>query len=114
MVQGCLEWQARGLDPPPGVRQATDRYLSAQDAIARWIEEACMVGPDFTATTARLYASWRAWCQRTDEFAGAERRFVEQLEVRRFERWREGGTGRMGFRGLCPKPDEEPRWELEP
>ena len=39
MVQGCLEWQRIGLNPPAAVRAATAAYLDAQDAIGAWLEK---------------------------------------------------------------------------
>jgi putative DNA primase/helicase len=38
-IEGCLEYQRRGLDQPPAVRDATKEYLETQDAIASWLEE---------------------------------------------------------------------------
>jgi putative DNA primase/helicase len=31
MIQGCLDWKKRGLDPPPVVKEATREYLEAED-----------------------------------------------------------------------------------
>ena len=44
-IQGCLEWQREGLKPPAVVRDATAEYLDAEDAVARWIEECCVIEP---------------------------------------------------------------------
>ena len=41
LIEGCLEWQAEGLRPPQAVLEATDAYLSAEDAIAAWIDDRC-------------------------------------------------------------------------
>src|SRR5262245_43597188 len=41
MIQGCLEWQRSGLEPPEVVKNATAAYLEAEDVIATWIDECC-------------------------------------------------------------------------
>jgi phage/plasmid-associated DNA primase len=38
-IQDCLIWQAHGLQPLKAVREATDAYLQAEDAMAAWIDE---------------------------------------------------------------------------
>ena len=40
-VDGCLEWQRVGLRPPQAVTAATDAYMTAEDALGRWLD----VGP---------------------------------------------------------------------
>jgi putative DNA primase/helicase len=42
MVEGCIDWQRRGLDPPEAVTAATAAYLEAEDAMAAWIEDCCI------------------------------------------------------------------------
>ena len=39
MIDGCLEWQGRGLQPPEAVRSATTAYFEAEDAIGAWIDD---------------------------------------------------------------------------
>ena len=45
MIEGCLAWQRDGLAPPPAVLNATAEYLEAEDAIQRWIDDACERNP---------------------------------------------------------------------
>ncbi len=114
-IEGGVEWGLQGLMPPEAVREATKQYLSAEDAMTLWIEECCKVDVDYTATTAELYKSWRQWCDRTGEFAGSQKRFAQRLDDRNYQRWRQGGTGRMGFWGLLPISEPDPghskRWQ---
>jgi hypothetical protein len=46
MIDGCLEWQKRGLAPPEAVTTATDAYLEAQDAFSAWLDECCERDPN--------------------------------------------------------------------
>ena len=99
MIDGCLDWQEIGLQPPVIVRSATDAYLDAEDALAAWIEEATTTAdPNYWETTASLFASWTTWSTKAGEFTGTMRRFVQNLETRGFIPERKKAA--RGFRGL--------------
>ncbi len=40
-LAGCLEWQKRGLDPPPEVKTATENYRQEMDSFGVFITECC-------------------------------------------------------------------------
>jgi putative DNA primase/helicase len=63
MIQGCLEWQASGLQPPEVVKAATASYLEAEDGIATWIDECCQCDPQAWESRADLFASWAGWAK---------------------------------------------------
>jgi len=63
MVDGCLEWQRRGLDPPQSVRAATEQYREESDPIAAFLRDGCVIGEDFTARAGQLYVAYRKWAQ---------------------------------------------------
>ena len=100
-VQGCLEWQQIGLQPPEAVMAATEEYFQAEDALGRWLEECCDLGPNRTGTTADLFAGWKAWAEANGEFAGSQRRFSDLMLARGFDKWRAPETDRRGFRGVA-------------
>jgi putative DNA primase/helicase len=62
-VEGCLEWQRVGLTPPLAITAATDEYFAEEDALARWIDECCATGRHLWGVGAKLWSSWRAWCE---------------------------------------------------
>lgn len=64
-VRGCLAWQREGLAAPAVVTAATAGYRADQDVLGHWIEEECVVMPAAFTPTSDLYASYRAWCERT-------------------------------------------------
>lgn len=68
LVQGCLQWQQRGLDVPDRVRKYTEEYRRENDALADWIEDRCDLGPDHWTASGALRASYETWC----ESAGVE------------------------------------------
>lgn len=60
-VSGWRDYLERGMDAPAAVKAATSDYLKASDAVARFLEEACLVGPHYFSTLADLFARWGRW-----------------------------------------------------
>jgi putative DNA primase/helicase len=79
MIEGCLKWQAEGLDPPQSVIEATNAYLENEDTFATWIEERCEMKPSFTDTSANLFASWKKWAELMGEPAISRKAFAGKL-----------------------------------
>ena len=98
-IQGCLDWQAGGLRPPAAVRDATAEYLEAEDAVAAWMGECCIIDASLQLGSSPLFASWKAWAERTGEHAGSQKRFSQNLSNRGFQAVRLSG-GASGFRGI--------------
>ena len=46
MIDGCLDWQKRGLNPPATVVAATDAYFRDQDSLSIWLDECCERDPN--------------------------------------------------------------------
>jgi putative DNA primase/helicase len=103
MIQGCLNWQAQGLKPPRAVLDATEAYLSAEDAIAEWIDEKCECDPTAWASSSELYGSWASYAVQAGEHAGSQKSFSQSLESRGFRRHRMSRA--QGFYGLRPRPE---------
>ncbi|MEE8041625.1 MAG: phage/plasmid primase, P4 family [Pseudomonadales bacterium] len=106
MIEGAVEWGMMGLQPPAGVRDATREYLSAEDALATWIEDRCHEGPDFKTRTPELFASWKLWAEKAGEEVGSMKRFSQRLEARGYEKFTFHGGGK-GFRSLSPMVNYE-------
>ena len=102
-LEGCLEWQRIGLQPPASVLAATEEYFDAEDAVGRWLDERCDQAGNLHDTSQRLYASWKTWADENGEFAGSNKRFSETLTTRGFLR---ANTNKArGFRGLALRLD---------
>ena len=84
MVEGCLDWKARGLASPEAVTKATDAYFAAEDGIADWIEERCEEINGFVSRSVDLFASWRNYAEKTGLNAGDIKKFREEMENRGF------------------------------
>lgn len=67
MIDGCLDYQERGLDPPADVKNAVEAYFALQDRMARWIEDCCDLWPDARTKPSTLRASFNAWADRNGE-----------------------------------------------
>jgi P4 family phage/plasmid primase-like protien len=98
-IEGCLEWQRIGLQPPASVLAATEEYFDAEDAVGRWLDERCDQAGNLHDTSQRLYASWKTWADENGEFAGSNKRFSETLTTRGF--LRANTMNARGFRGLA-------------
>ena len=99
-LKGCLEWQRLGrLDPPQVVREATDEYFEAEDALGRWLDERCVRAANARSLTAELFNDWKQWCEAAGEFMGSQRRFSDLLTTRGLEKWR-NPMGVRGFQGI--------------
>lgn len=66
MVRGALWWQREGLNPPPSVREAGEKYRREQDIIQDFIDERCIT-PDDSGTVKTtgndLYSAFKDWFQ---------------------------------------------------
>ena len=111
-IAGCVEWQSRGLEPPSCVLSATEEYFEAEDALGRWINEACLTDAQRTVTVAELFAAWKEWAECAGEYVGSMRRLSEGLAERGFVKWRSPGAGRMGFRGIALRNQSKEVWDV--
>lgn len=105
-VEGCLEWQRIGLNPPNRVVSATEEYLESEDALGRWIEEECIIDPNAAAATDELFASWKAWTEKWGEYTGTKRRLSDDLAKRGFKQSRFGNDRSRGYQGIAPRGKE--------
>jgi putative DNA primase/helicase len=105
-IEGCLEWQDRGLEPPQVVQAATAAYIENEDLMAAWLDEACERDQDAWETSTVLFCAWKMWAERAGEYAGTTKRFVQNLDARGFT-WERRKVGR-GFRGLRLKNPDNP------
>ena len=83
-IKGCLLWQREGLRPAQAVRDATENYMTAEDAVTAWIDECCERRAGAWETGGDLFASWSSWATRAGETPGTARRFGQNLESRGF------------------------------
>lgn len=62
MIEGCIDWQRRGLtDTPKVVAGETANYQIEQDVIGQWLAEETTADAFSEVPTADVYASYRYW-----------------------------------------------------
>lgn len=98
-VEGCLEWQRVGLNPPAIVRDATNEYLESEDSLGRWIAESCVLAPELSVTASELYLDWKVWSERSGEPVVSQKRFAQSLEARQGIERARSRTARL-FKGI--------------
>jgi putative DNA primase/helicase len=65
-IEGCLIWQAEGLNPPKSVLDATAEYREESDEYRRFIRDCCNVGDEWTkarVSSRSLYQRYESWCR---------------------------------------------------
>jgi putative DNA primase/helicase len=100
MFRGCQEWQDIGLAPPKVVRDATEAYLSEEDAIGAWMDAQLVADPTGFETSAALLASFHSWCKRVGEPPRSRKEFMSAIETGRgfVPHRRNIGVGFTGYR----------------
>ncbi len=109
-VQGCLEWQRYGLNPPAAVLEATKNYLEDEDVLGQWLKHSCLVGPGFDEPSGALFASYRRWKESRGEHPGSQKKFSGTLSNRGFILERTSSARRI--RGLRLTDEERVSVEL--
>jgi putative DNA primase/helicase len=103
-VDGCLEWQAKGLGMPAAVKAATGDYFADQDLPAQWLAERCVAEARSSAPSSALFRDWTAWCAERSEQPWDIKWFSAVVE-RHYAKER-ARTG-MVFRGVRLLPSAE-------
>jgi putative DNA primase/helicase len=104
LVQGCLKWQAMGLQPPDVVREATAQYRSEEDLLAPFFEERCVFGASVSAPAGELYNCYVEWAQQSRLKAVlTQKKFGSRLRLKGLDQGRETQgihTGRTLWKGI--------------
>ena len=97
-IDGCLEWQRQGLNPPKGVREASESYLEGEDILGQWIGERCTLGGTDLTAFDTLFSDWKSWCEANGGPAWGGKTFSKALDERGFHRGKDDNT--RGFKGI--------------
>jgi putative DNA primase/helicase len=102
-IEGCLDWQREGLNPPGEVRAATEHYLAQEDTIGRWLEECIERDLQAFTTIGSLYDSFKAWAEAAQEYVISKKALSQSLEDLKFGyAIKEKGRGFNGLRLRSP------------
>jgi len=114
-IEGCLKWQADGVQLPDVVRNATAEYFTDEDPVGRFLEERTVTRHDATVLTASVYEAWRDWASEQGEPIRTARWLTTNLSQRPgIERWKCSKTAQRGLRGLEVRCNEGEFMALAP
>lgn len=87
------------LKLPKCVKEAIEKYKADNDWMSHFLDDCCEIGREFEEKSGELYASYRAYCARTGEFARSTTEFYKSLEQHGFTRHkRKKGVFVIGLR----------------
>ncbi len=95
MLEGCIDWQKRGLkDIPKIIQKATEDYHDEQDLIGNWIAECFDLSATSETTSKDIYDSYRDWCFENGLRPSSNIALGRRLGERGFNNRRSSGTTR--------------------
>ena len=93
------------LKPPKCVQEAIARYKADNDWMSHFLDECCETGDGLKEKSGELFAAYRAFCARTNDFCRSTAEFYTSLEQRGFTRHRtHEGKFILGLRVLDEQP----------
>jgi putative DNA primase/helicase len=90
LVQGCLEWQEVGLQPPSKVLAATREYRQSEDTLQDFFDDCCILAPQAQVKAGELYEAYKDWCNRNGLKPLNGKSFGEKLKAK--FNWKKSGT----------------------
>jgi putative DNA primase/helicase len=82
LVRGCLEWQAKGLNPPATVLAATEKYQKDEDLIGHFIDDCCIQSSTAEVKAGPLYEAYKRWCEDMGHGQMSGTRFGKEIKDR--------------------------------
>ena len=88
-LQGCLEWQRDGLNPPPEVFAAVKDYREDMDVLGAFLADCADTTSAFGEVSAKqLRTAYENWCTENGERPLSQKALAPHLAERGFERFR--------------------------
>lgn len=79
-IQGCLDWQDQGLNPPKLILDQVAEYKTSMDSVCQFVEQECEVEPNNRFGSSKLYEEYRHWCQAMGNKPQSTTSFKKALE----------------------------------
>ena len=98
-IEGCLLWQAEGLNAPASVAASITAYRTEMDTVAGFIEDECHQDPSLRSSLASLYEQYASWCKAQDKHPRTKVQFGRKLVSLGFSQIRDN-SGRF-WQGLA-------------
>jgi len=97
MVQGCLDWQNQGLNPPREVSEATEEYREETDPLLDFISDECVVEASQRVANRALYERYKEYCNRNGQKPLFQKAFGRAMNGKGYRVIRLG-RGKVSFR----------------
>lgn len=97
-IEGCLQWQRVGLNPPAAVLDATEEYFADYDTLGHWLAERCEQDRNAQAGSTEAYSDWKLWTETRKEHTGPQKAFTQMLKDRGFKQKKDNTMYFVGFR----------------
>jgi len=108
LVEGCLEWQKKGLALPDSMKEDTEGYRREQDVVGRFVEDECVVGEGLTSSKKLTYEHFKEWADETGEhYTMTQVEFNEKMLCKFDEGRSKSGRYWKGFRLKREQSDYE-------
>ena len=105
MIQGFLNWNKNGLNPPDKVLLATAKYRNESDSIQSFIEESCTIIPNAKVRASKLLEAYRKWCLENGEEVSTAKQFKHSLQEKGFNPHRKKDG--MWWKGIGLREEDE-------
>lgn len=96
-IQGCLDWQRCGLQPPAKVEAATQAYRDEMDVFGPFIAERCVIHRAADVRASELWNAYKAWCEESGTKEQTQTKFGKYLSANGFIVERSNGIRRIGI-----------------
>ncbi len=105
-IEGLKRLQQRGrFEIPSGVQEATADFARRNDIPANFVDECCLVGPEYRVNAAQLYGAYSQWARDTGHKPQSATTIAADWQRLGFERYR--ANGRSFYRGIGLKEPAE-------
>jgi putative DNA primase/helicase len=94
MIEGVMEYNRQGLNPPKSVLDATETYFEDENTIQQWIADCCETGPDYWEPPKMLFNSWKQYASEANLPVGTDKDFKARLTSCGFSQHRTGARNR--------------------
>ncbi|MGW6566476.1 phage/plasmid primase, P4 family [Streptomyces sp. NPDC054975] len=112
IIAGAVEAFRDGLRDPASVTAATAQYAAEEDALARFLDEACHVGGGAQVRTVTdvFRSAYERWCRAEGEDPLASRQLGRELKDR-FGIVRKGSNGTYYYLNVALQAPADDRWD---
>ena len=102
-LQGCLEWQVKGLGEPSEVIEATKEYKTEMDVLGDFIADCCVIGQLEEVSNKELRETYIDWCKKNGEKEISSKAFSARLQEKgliKITNIRSGTSRGRGWKGI--------------